>query len=126
MISAAGARDAASPIVQAVADGTIDVAIVWGPAAGWFAAHLKTPLALTPTPALDGREWPMTFDISMGVRQGNDALKVEVDRALWSRREAIGEILDRFAVPRVGNVDAPIAHRQSAKAATGPAAAAGR
>ena len=31
MIYDAGAADAPSPIMQAVADGTVDVAIVWGP-----------------------------------------------------------------------------------------------
>lgn len=104
MIYDAGGRDAPSPIMQAVADGTVDVAVVWGPAAGWFSRQSKTPLALTPTPANDGAEWPMTFDISMGVKKGNDALKADVERALANRRGEIDGILERFGVPRVGSV----------------------
>ena len=49
----------------------------------------------------------MTFDISMGVRKGNDALKAGVDRALVSQRDAIGQILERFGVPRVGTWRCP-------------------
>jgi quinoprotein dehydrogenase-associated probable ABC transporter substrate-binding protein len=100
MIYDAGNAASPSPIMQAVADGTIDVAIVWGPAAGWFAKQSKAQLVLMPTPATDDT-LPMTFDVSMGVKMGNDALKSEIERALASRREAIDGILDKFGVPRV-------------------------
>jgi mxaJ protein len=99
MIYDAGGDASPSPILEAVADGTIDIAIVWGPAAGWFAKRSKTPLALTPTPAADGT-LPMAFDISMGVRKGNDALKSEVENALAREHDAVDAILERFGVPR--------------------------
>jgi mxaJ protein len=101
MIYDAGSRAAPSPIMQAVADGAIDVAIVWGPAAGWFAQQSKIPLALEPTPPTDGAEWPMTFDISIGVRKGNALLKADLDQALAASRDAIAGILDRYGVPRI-------------------------
>ena len=100
MIYDAGGNASPSPILKAVADGTIDIAIVWGPAAGWFAKQSKTPLALTPTPAADGT-LPMAFDISMGVKKGNDALKSKIERVLIDRRDAIESILDGFGVPRI-------------------------
>lgn len=106
MVYDAGGIEAPSPIMQAVADGTVDVAVVWGPVAGWFAKHSKTRLALAPTPARD-ETLPMTFDVSMGMKRGNDALKSDVERALASRRDAVDGILDRFGVPRV---DAHAAH----------------
>jgi mxaJ protein len=106
MIYDAGGDASPSPILKAVADSTIDIAIVWGPAAGWFAKQSKTPLALTPTPAADGT-LPMTFDISMGMKKGNDALKLEVERALARKHDAVDAILDRFGVPRTeGNLRA--------------------
>src|SRR5205085_10213021 len=41
-------------ILKAVADRKVDVAVVWGPLAGYFAAREKTPLKLTPvSPAAD-------------------------------------------------------------------------
>jgi mxaJ protein len=104
MIYDAGNAASPSPIMQAVADGTVDVAIVWGPAAGWFAKQAKAQLVLTPTPAMDDT-LPMTFDVSMGVKKGNNALKSEIERVLASRREAIDGILEKFGVPRV---DSPV------------------
>ena len=56
-----------SGIVHAVATGEVDVAAVWGPVGGYFAAKEKPPLVVT---AIEGNmeaRLPMTFDISMGV-----------------------------------------------------------
>jgi mxaJ protein len=95
-------------IVQAVADGDIDVAIVWGPLAGYFAQKQSVPLAVAPVaPQIDGPMMlPMAFDISMGVRSEDKALKGELDGALQRRRAEIGAILARYGVPRL---DAQIA-----------------
>ena len=71
-------RDAnpGATIVFAVARGEIDVALVWGPLAGYYAARESVPLKLIPVePQIDGPRRPMVFDISMGVRKGDDALK---------------------------------------------------
>ena len=110
MIYGDGSSASPSPIMQAVADGSVDVAIVWGPVAGWFARHSKTPLDLKPTPPRDGA-LPMTFDISMGVRKGNDALKSDAERALADERDAVGAILDRFGIPRVAPSATPVSMR---------------
>lgn len=91
----------ASTIMQAVVDRTIDIAIVWGPTAGWFAKHSATPLTLVPTPSKDGDASPMTFDISMGVHKGNETLREELERALAKRRGAVDSILDRFGIVRL-------------------------
>jgi len=89
-------------IVDAVARGDIDVALVWGPTAGYFAAAEKTPLRLVPvTPWLDGPQSPMVFDVSMGVRREDRALRRELDRALRRNQAAIRRILDEYHVPTV-------------------------
>jgi mxaJ protein len=89
-------------IVDAVAHGTIDIAIAWGPTAGYFAAQQKLPLRLTPVaPWLDGPQWPMQFDISVGVRKDDVALRRDLDRALERHRPEIAAILQRYAVPVV-------------------------
>jgi mxaJ protein len=93
-----------SPVVDAVGRGDVDVAIVWGPTAGYFAAKQAVPMVLTPvTPWLDGPQSPMVFDISMGVRRDDRALRRELDRALARNRDAIGRILDAYHVPRVAD-----------------------
>ncbi|MEA2834267.1 MAG: mxaJ protein [Methylobacteriaceae bacterium] len=93
--------DPVSPIVQAVANGEVDVAIVWGPQAGYFAAKQKVKLAMDPVPP-STREGdpPMRFDIAMGVRKGDKELADEVSRALAARRADIDTILAAYHVPR--------------------------
>jgi mxaJ protein len=92
-----------APVVDAVARGDVDVALAWGPTAGYFASKAPMPLVLVPvTPWLDGPQSPMVYDISMGVRREDRALRRELDRALERNRDAIAAILDAYHVPRVG------------------------
>jgi mxaJ protein len=93
--------DPVSPIVQAVANGDVDVAIVWGPQAGYFAAKQKAKLAIDPVPpsGLEG-DPPMRFDIAMGVRKGDKDLAEEINRAIAARRADINAILAAYHVPR--------------------------
>jgi mxaJ protein len=88
-------------IVRAVAAGEIDVGLVWGPLAGYFAAHSPVPLKIQPvTPWLDDTSWPMVYDISVGVQRGDTRLLNEVDRVLARRHDEIEALLDSYHVPR--------------------------
>jgi quinoprotein dehydrogenase-associated probable ABC transporter substrate-binding protein len=89
-----------SAIVDAVTAGTVDVAIVWGPAGGYYAARQKVPLAVTPIPSKPG-DLPFAYDIAMGVKKGNDALHARLERLLVDRRAEILRILRDFNVPLV-------------------------
>jgi mxaJ protein len=92
-------------IVDAVARGEIDVAIVWGPLAGYFAPLQSTPLELTPvTPQVD-RILPFTFDISVGVARRARALRDEIDKVLDRRRADIDRLLAEYRVPRVDHAN---------------------
>jgi mxaJ protein len=87
-------------IVRAVDRGDIDMAVVWGPLAGYFAAQAAHPLRLTPVqPWLDGPQWPMVFDISMGVRRDDAKLKAELDGALQRRAAEVKALLAAYHVP---------------------------
>jgi mxaJ protein len=97
-------RDAnpAADIMKAVADGDIDVAIVWGPFAGYFANREGTALDVKlVTPEIDGPRLYMTFDINMGVRKDDPQLLEEVNAELASRKPEIDAILAGYSVPRV-------------------------
>ena len=89
-------------IIEAVAQGTIDVAIVWGPLAGYFAPKQTIALRLAPVkPQIDGPKLPMVFDISMGVRKEDTALRADLETALERRRAEIDAVLAEYGVPRL-------------------------
>ena len=91
-----------SRILEAVANGDVDVAIVWGPLAGYFATRERVPLFVTPiSPESQPRFLPFAFDISLAVRRGDDALRKKLDEILLRRRPEIDRILASYGVPRV-------------------------
>lgn len=94
--------DPTAGIIEAVANGTIDVAVVWGPLGGYFAAKSPVKLRVEPvTPQADGAQWPMAFDISMGVRRNTPAVQKEVESILAKEAPAIDAILQAYHVPLV-------------------------
>ncbi len=89
-------------IIEAVAAGAVDVAVVWGPIAGYFARSQSVPLAIVPvTPSQDTPALPFAFDIALGVRRGEEAFRAALDAILQRRRLEINRLLDAYGVPRV-------------------------
>jgi mxaJ protein len=87
-------------IVNAVARGDVDLAVVWGPLGGYFAR--RAPVKLTTTavsPQIDLPFLPFVFDIAMGVRRGDDAFKRELDGILQRRQPEIDRLLHAYGVP---------------------------
>ncbi len=94
-------------IIDAVANGEVDVAVVWGPLAGYFASKSGVKLRVEPVaPQFDGPDWPMAYDISMGVRRNTPAVQSEVEGILASKAAEVSDILDEYNVPRVAAVSA--------------------
>ena len=87
-------------LVEAVARGDVDVAIVWGPLGGYFARAAAVPLRVTPVGAPDdGPGVPFTFAIAMGARREDTALVRTVDGVLGRHRVEVARILARYGVP---------------------------
>src|SRR5690348_4939257 len=88
-------------LVEAVARGTLDISVAWGPLAGYVARHSPVPLTLTPVqqPA-DLRIVPFAYDIAMGVRKTDTTLRARLDSVIMRRRADIDSILDAYGVPR--------------------------
>jgi mxaJ protein len=94
--------DEAESIVQAVIDRKVDVAVVWGPLAGYFVRQHDKALQIAPVePEVDPPGLPFTFAISMGVRKGNYGLRDQLNTLLTNHRKEIRAILDRYNVPRL-------------------------
>ena len=100
----------AGKIIDAVGAGDIDVAIVWGPFAGYFAKRQPVELEVVPVVSdADQPSLPFVYDISMGVRRGDTAFKEQLEGILDRRRGDIRKILEAYGVPLIG--EAPLASR---------------
>jgi mxaJ protein len=87
-------------LVEAVARGDVDVAVVWGPLGGYFAARSDVPLQMTPVRRPDdGPGVPFVFAIAMGARPEDSALARAVDDVLARRRTDVRRILEQYRVP---------------------------
>jgi mxaJ protein len=91
--------DPERPIIDAVGSGAIDLAIVWGPLAGYYALSSSVPLELRPVAPLSDGIIRMSFAIAMGVRKSDSALRDQLDRVLERERRAVSAILARYGVP---------------------------
>jgi mxaJ protein len=101
--------DPPSRIVRAVEKGEVDVAIAWGPLAGYFARRSPVPLRVTPvSPEVDLPYLPFAFDIAMGVRRGDTTLRNSLDGVIRRRQHDIDRLLADYGVPRA---DTPAATR---------------
>lgn len=90
-------------IVDAVAHGTVDAAVVWGPLAGYFGSRSRVPLAWAAvSPEIDPPFLPFAFDIAMAVRRGDERLRDQLDALIAARQAEIDRILDGFHIHRLG------------------------
>jgi mxaJ protein len=88
-------------IIEAVAKSEIDLAIVWGPLAGFFATKESVPLELRPvSPEREG-PFVFAFDISIGVKRKDKQLRNDINRVLAEQHSEIEKILSDFGVPQI-------------------------
>jgi mxaJ protein len=92
-----------SAILEAVRDGAIDIAVVWGPLTASDPerqrASASRDLNVVPVAVRQDAGLPLEFAISMGVRKDDIVLQRQLDRVITRRRDAIEAILTRFEVP---------------------------
>jgi len=112
-------------LIDAVAKGDIDVAIAWGPLAGYFAQHEPVPLEVLPAESQRNVLLPMAFDISMGVRRDDAQLKTVLEGVITRRLHDIQKILEAYGVPLLAFSAAYAAVPAPAKPAPPAAAPAG-
>jgi mxaJ protein len=93
-------EDRPEDIVEAVAKKEVDIAIVWGPLAGYFAKKSQVPLILTPLAERDSlSDFPFRFNIAMGVRRRDRGLRDSLDALLKRKQPEIQAILKEYNVP---------------------------
>jgi quinoprotein dehydrogenase-associated probable ABC transporter substrate-binding protein len=85
--------------VDAVAQGAIDLALLWGPVAGAGAKRSRAQLVVVPIREQRDAEQPLAFSIAMGVRKDDEALGAQLNAIISRKRHAILRILSGAGVP---------------------------
>ena len=98
-------------LVDAVADGQVDVALVWGPYAGYFAQRHGARLRITPVPG-DPQQPALAFryPMSLGVRRDDADLLQRLQAVMERRASEVRRILQDYGVPLVDSGDLQMAH----------------
>jgi quinoprotein dehydrogenase-associated probable ABC transporter substrate-binding protein len=93
------AENPAHTIERDLADGKIDLAIVWGPIAGFLVRnHAEFP-AWRAVPFAQDRDIKFDYEISMGVRFGEKEWKDTLDQWIAGNEQTVRGILAGFLVP---------------------------
>lgn len=98
-----------SPAAKMVADlekGDVDIAVLWGPFAGYYAKHSSAGLIVTPIPDAPGAR--MSFRIAFGVRRSDQNWKRELNAFIAQNRGALDAILTEYGVPLLGEDGRPL------------------
>lgn len=94
-------------IAKDLANGVVDVAVVWGPIAGYYATHVKgAEFTVVPLKSEPGVRFD--FAIAMGVRYGEPEWKARIEQLIDSNRVAIHAILEEYGVPLVDEQGEPL------------------
>lgn len=101
-------------VIQAVADKKVDVAIVWGPIAGYFASKVGTPLVMNPIVSDPKTGIPFSYSIAMATGRRNKALRDSLQTFIDQNRDKLDTILRSFGVPLL-----PLADSSGAAGSTG-------
>ena len=87
-------------IIKGVANKDVDLAIAWGPLAGYYAKQSPVPLVLTPLPAKDSlSDLPFQYNMGIALRRRDKEFRDSLQAVLERKRPEIEAILKQFNVP---------------------------
>ncbi|MGH8728351.1 MAG: substrate-binding domain-containing protein [Burkholderiales bacterium] len=92
-------------------EGKIDIAMEWGPIAGYFAKKSSVPIEVVPFKPNETPGIKMDYAIAMGVRRGEKEWHEQVQTLLEKNKAGIEQILTEYNVPLL---------EQPSKAASSP------
>jgi len=88
----------AERMIEDIRSGDIDAGILWGPIAGYFAQRGGEPLVVKPL-VKESIGPRMTYRITMGVRQGDDVWKRQLNQIIAQNQGKIDKVLLDYGVP---------------------------
>jgi len=92
------AGTSAEAMIRDLLAGEIDVAVLWGPLAGWHAKQSDPPLVVIPLLNEEGGS-RMVFRITMGVRPTDQEWKRQLNTMIAEHEDEINAILAEYGVP---------------------------
>lgn len=96
-------RENAGRIIEGpLADGEIDVALLWGPIAGYYASVSDVPMTVQPLNELGEA---MVFSFSMGTRYQDKKWNELLNKFIDKRRDDINAIIAEYHFPSLDNVN---------------------
>lgn len=97
-------------ILNDLYDGKIDVTIVWGPTAAYFATQNTDRGEMVITPLDDDPKLPemkFVYNMSMAVRFGDNEWKEQLNEFIDKHQDEINEIISSYGIPIVEVVPKP-------------------
>ncbi|MEQ1601118.1 MAG: methanol oxidation system protein MoxJ [Methylophilaceae bacterium] len=90
-------------LVRDVESNYLHAAMVWAPEASRYIRDSKVAFKITPVKddavKSNGEKVPMQYEVVMGVRKGDSALKQELDRVIKEKQGEINAILEHEGIP---------------------------
>jgi len=86
--------------------GEIDVALLWGPIAGYYVKNAKTKLNLAPIRETAGTR--MAFRVAFGVRHSDQIWKRDLNQFISQNKSELEKILIDYGVPLIDENGAPL------------------
>jgi mxaJ protein len=94
-------QDPLQNLIAALTHKRIDIAIAWGPVAGYFARKSTVPLLMQPIESdSENPNISFTFAVGIGVRKGDTELKNRLDAELSRRHAEITRVLETYGMPQ--------------------------
>jgi quinoprotein dehydrogenase-associated probable ABC transporter substrate-binding protein len=98
----------AQAMMRDLASGEIDVAVLWGPMAGYYAKQASQPMRVTLLLKDTGGP-QLSFRIAMGVRAADQNWKRQLNGLIAENQGELNRLLLGFGVPLLDEKDRPIA-----------------
>ena len=96
-------------MIRDLESGDIDVALLWGPIAGFYAKNAKTKLTVAPIPETPGAR--MAFRIAFGVRHADQNWKRTLNQFIAQNHAELEKILIDYGVPLIDEEGRPLVAR---------------
>ena len=97
----------AHAMITDIAGGRVDVGLLWGPIAGYYARHDHLPLRLTFLND-EGAKIRLDYHIAMGVRPADVAFRRRLNEAIAKHRPEIDAILRDYGIPQLDEQNHPV------------------